>query len=384
MQLFNYIEINIFAFAILLIIFLNIRNSSEKSLFDQKLFMALICSNALILLFDTGMWFLNNNTGFLAREANIFITTVYYILNPIPCMLWSLYADFQISRDERRFSKLFVPLLIPVGINTILAIISPFNHFMFYIDKNNVYHRGKLFLVMALICLLYLVYTFVQIAKQKSVINKKEYFSLISFAFPPFFGAVIQTMFYGISIIWICMSMSLLIVFINIQNKQLYTDYLTGLYNRRQLDNYLAQRIENGILENPLAGIMIDLNSFKKINDIYGHAMGDQALEHTANILKKSVSKDDFVARYGGDEFAIIIEVNENTDLIKTVNRIRENIYKFNAKKLTPYEISLSIGFDIFDFGSGIAIQQFLKHIDDLMYEDKKKKIENYSSLKNY
>ncbi len=372
MQTFSYIEINFIAFAILLIIFFNIRIKKERYLYDQKLFMLLLLFNVMILVSDTAMWVLNLKNGESARYLNIVATTVYYMLNPVPCMLWSVYADFQMHKDEQQTKRLAGLLSIPVFLNAVLAVMSPSYQFLFYISRYNVYHRGKLFLVMCLICYFYFLYTFIQLIRNKSKIDRKQYLSLISFAFPPFFSAIIQILFYGISIIWISMSFSLLIVFINIQNNKLYTDYLTGLYNRRQLDNYLEQKLNNGLASKYLAGVMIDVNSFKQINDIYGHTAGDNALVCVADILKSSFRKNDFIARYGGDEFAVILEIKEKNELISIINHLREVTVEFNRKMKLPYQISLSIGYDLFDTKSGLTIEKFYKHIDKLMYEDKR------------
>ncbi len=372
MLTFNYIEINMIAMAILLIIFFNIRNKKESYLYDQKLFILILFFNGLILLFDTATWIVNMRSGEITRLMNNLANTIYYILNPVPCMLWSLYADFQIFKDRNRIIKISRSLSIPVIINGILAVLSPEHGFLFYIDKSNTYHRGSLFMFLCLICYFYFAYTMLKLVRKKNRMDRRQYVALVFFAFPPFISAVFQIFFYGISIIWICMAFSLLIVFINIQNNQLYTDYLTGLYNRRQLDNYLYQKIKNRMHAKYLAGVMIDVNSFKQINDIYGHTSGDNALICVSDILKRSFRKNDFIARYGGDEFVIVVEIKEQSELLGMINRLKENVEAYNGKKLIPYEISLSIGYDIYDTRSGVSIQKFYKHIDQLMYEDKR------------
>lgn len=370
--MFSYIEINLIAVTILMIIFFNIRNKKERYLYDQKLFMLILFFNILILIVDTATWVLNTKNGDHARYMNIISNTVYYILNPVPCMLWSVYADFQINKDVKRVKKISLPLSLPVLINAVLALLSPAKGLLFYVDSNNVYYRGKLFLLMCLICYFYFVYTFIMLVSKKNSIDKRQYIALVSFAFPPFLSAVFQIMFYGISVIWICMAFSLLIVFINIQNSQLYTDYLTGLYNRRQLDNYLYQKIMNKMQSKYLAGIMIDVNSFKQINDLHGHTAGDNALICVADILKKNFRKNDFIARYGGDEFVVVMEIREKAELISMIDRLKEYIEEYNLSNDIPYEISLSIGYDIYKTKSGVSVQKFYKHIDKLMYEDKR------------
>lgn len=378
MLLIAYIEINVFALIILFLIFLNIRNRSKTYAFDQKLFLTLLSANALLLVIDTFTWILDGKPGFVAKNFNLSITSLYYILNPLPCMLWSFYADYKIYRDENRHKNKLIPLYLPMIIIAILTVLSFFNDGMFYIDGNNIYHRGKLFYMLPVVTYFYFVYTFTQLVIKRKMIRKNDYIPLIVFAIPPFIGGLIQSIFYGISLLWISTTISSLIVFMNIQNNQLNTDYLTGLYNRRQLDKYLAEYVKDSTRKNNLGGIMIDVNSFKMINDVYGHIVGDQALEYTGEILKKSIRKDDFIARYGGDEFAVIIKIEKKWDLINTVKRIKDNIAMFNAQKITPYKIDLSMGYDIFDLKSGMTIKQFLKNIDNSMYKDKRRKVMQY------
>ncbi len=374
MYTFSYIEINLIALAIIVVIFLNIKNKRERYFYDQKLFTLILAFNVVILLFDTATWLLNMQPGQTAMTLNKISNTIYYMLNPVPCMLWAVYADFQISKDEPRIKKLSLPLSVPVVINAVMALLSPAFGLLFSIDENNVYHRGNLFLVMCVISLSYFLYTFFKLVRNKNLIDRKQYFSLLSFPILPVISAILQIIFYGISVIWISMAFALLIVFINIQNNMLYTDHLTGVYNRRQLDNYLSQRIKNRMRARYLAGVMIDVNSFKKINDLFGHTAGDNALIVVADILKKCFRKSDFIARYGGDEFVVVMEIREKGDLHTMINRLKQTLEAFNNKKSIPYEISLSIGYDIYKSKTGISVQKFYKHIDKLMYEDKKSK----------
>ena len=226
-----YVETNIIALIILLLIFINIRQQEENYLIEQKLFWALLGSNALLLIFDTIICVINGRMGFLAREANLTVTFIYYILNPLPGMLWSFYADYQINRDERRLKQLLIPMLIPVCINAVLAFLSIFHNFVFYIDNKNIYHRGSLFFVTAAICYFYLVLTLILIIINHKKIDGNYFLPILVFAFPPIIGGIVQILLYGISLVWICMTISVLIIFINVQNNLLYIDHLTGLFN---------------------------------------------------------------------------------------------------------------------------------------------------------
>lgn len=366
-----YLEINCVCLVILLLIYLNIHRHINKYLLDQKLFLTLVFANALILTLDSLMWLIDGTPGSWIRAVYNMVTVIYYVLNPLICALWYFYVDYYIRRSAAHLRKMIVPMLLPLFITLVLSCVSVHWNVLFSIDGNNIYHRGKFFIIMAAISFFFIGYTLGVVIANRKKLQAREFQTLLFFPAPPIIGGIIQTLFYGVSLIWVSATVSLLIIFINFQNDQLNTDFLTGLYNRRQLDDYLHSKCQNPH-HREIAGLMIDLDSFKAINDTYGHDCGDRALKDVAEILKATFGKSDFVARFGGDEFVVIMETNERTDLDRAVTRLRENVARFNARKAVPYELSLSIGCDCY-FPKGRTSANYLKHIDELMYADKQK-----------
>jgi diguanylate cyclase (GGDEF)-like protein len=116
---------------------------------------------------------------------------------------------------------------------------------------------------------------------------------------------------------------------------------------------------------------MLDMDHFKEINDKLGHAAGDMALRDMSEIIKNSIGPADFAARYGGDEFVIAVK-SEPPPLL---SRLQEAIQKFNDPKKRTYQIQMSFGYDIFVTGTDQIVQDFLGHIDSLMYAQKKYKM---------
>lgn len=367
-----YIEINVFALLILFVIFMSIHYRTSRYLYDDKIFLALLSFNALSLVNNSLELLVDGRLGPFLREFHLIVSSMGFIFASIALILWCLYARYQVYRDENKTKKILIPLLIPACINAAFAILSCFGEYYFSLDKNNYYHREKLFVFYAALCFSYILYTQIFIIIKQKQITKKHFLPLVIFAIPPLVGGTIQTVFYGVSLIWIGMTLSVLIIFLSIQNDQLYTDHLTGLSNRRHLDRYLQERTKRGNQGGLLAGIIIDLDFFKHINDTWGHSVGDQALVYAGKILEMSFRKNDLICRYGGDEFIVIFEIEKEADLIEAVNRLNMNVIKFGEQNPTPYKINFSMGYDIYNFNPETNIQSFLKHLDSLMYENKK------------
>ena len=103
-----------------------------------------------------------------------------------------------------------------------------------------------------------------------------------------------------------------------------YHDQLTGLYNRRAFLEH-AYLVSASIFRRngTLAIMIIDLNKFKQINDIYGHQAGDEVLKLASQKLKNQLRKSDLIARIGGDEFVVLAEVENPEDAEKVAKKLR-------------------------------------------------------------
>ena len=170
-------------------------------------------------------------------------------------------------------------------------------------------------------------------------------------------------------------------------NEKLYTDVLTGIYNRR----FFEEKIKN--MEDEAGIAVIDLDDFKLHNDTYGHSAGDAALITTANIIKKYIRKTDILIRYGGDEFLLILPSIKKHIFEDKLKLIREKIHDTVVPKYEKMQLSVSIGGAIFREGN---IEDAVASADRQMYiaknyknmvvtewdENGKKKEENSASEK--
>jgi two-component system cell cycle response regulator len=150
------------------------------------------------------------------------------------------------------------------------------------------------------------------------------------------------------------------------------TDSLTGVFNRFQFDRVIQEKLSNAkAFDATFALLFLDLDHFKNINDTLGHQAGDQMLKSVATRLKAELSGNDFIARMGGDEFAIIIDRIRPDNAVDVVaNRIIESLSKPHNLGGMKVVVSCSIGFSIFP-KDGDTHEMLMRNADTAMYHAK-------------
>lgn len=376
MRFVGFMEANFFALLVLIIIYFNARKYSYRHAFEQKLYTYLIFSNIFMLVIDIMRMYINGKENTYMFEFNFITNFIMFALTPLVAMLWSIYIDYKVFMDRRKIKRVFKYMSIFFILNLIiliLGILGILKGKAFYIDSNNVYHRGELHKIPIIISYCYIIYSIIIIRLNKNIIDDGDYKSLRLFCIPPFIGGILQSLISGLKLVWISMALSMFIIFLYVQNNLLHVDVLTGLYNRRNLEKYLKNIFSQTNKPKTIAGILIDINDFKYINDTFGHDEGDRALVSIAKILKDSFKKDDFISRYAGDEFIIISEVKDYDELIEKIKKLKDTIDEFNKSSSNKYKISMSKGYEIFKNDSNITLEEFINTIDTLMYEDKER-----------
>jgi diguanylate cyclase (GGDEF)-like protein len=163
-------------------------------------------------------------------------------------------------------------------------------------------------------------------------------------------------------------------------SKQAYSDTVTGLPNRRALDERLEQEVLSARRTGfPFSVIMMDLDGFKEINDTYGHAVGDQVLRALFNYLATGLRSSDFLARYGGDELTLILSQSDLPPARLVTEKILEKLEHFNF----PFDdgsrvkIGLSGGIAIYPIHA-VSGADLLRAADAALYHAKKTQRGNF------
>jgi diguanylate cyclase (GGDEF)-like protein len=378
LAMYEYIEVNMIGIVLLLTMFLfNRKKEGSVRNREQKYFTRMLILNILILLADIGIYLLRGHgTPALIALNHVFCAS-YFAMHLWFCYNWGMYVLAKICPRHRSDLPERRIMLFPAAVNTVIAAVSPLTGWLYSLSETNVYKRGPLIWLPFTAAILYWALCIFIIMREKKYPTKNsepgEYRLLLLFPLPLVVGNILQMCFYGLSIVWVCSVISMLIIFIDIQNDQLSRDMLTGLYNRRETNIQLIWEINHLHSAKDLLFIaMLDIDHFKKINDTYGHLAGDRALSLVAGILRMKCRKTDFISRFGGDEFLLIGHVKEKRNVDMIVQRIENALDSAGKAQHLSYSLSVSVGYTVLRPGDEVTVDSALNEADRKMYEVKR------------
>jgi diguanylate cyclase (GGDEF)-like protein len=146
-----------------------------------------------------------------------------------------------------------------------------------------------------------------------------------------------------------------------------YIDGLTGVFNRRLFERRIAEEIERAVrYDNPLSVIMVDIDHFKRVNDEFGHLLGDEVLRSVSHLFGQALRKPDTCCRYGGEEFAIILPETSGAKAMKVAEKLRRLVADYEFPGI-PTPITISAG--VADFPRcGKTRDDLVRAADDSLY----------------
>jgi diguanylate cyclase (GGDEF)-like protein len=150
------------------------------------------------------------------------------------------------------------------------------------------------------------------------------------------------------------------------------TDPLTGLHNRRQMMEILEKEMERSKRTgDPLSLILIDVDNFKKINDIYGHQRGDQVLKNLGRIFRKHLRQYDSVARFGGEEFSLIMPSTDCAEAFGIADRVRQEVAQMVDAEVEALKVTISLGVAVYFPGQVQSSDDLIRKADFALYRAK-------------
>ena len=300
------------------------------------------------------------------------LNTLMYVFSSCAGLLWVLFVELKTYGNLSKVKKYPVGIYLPATLAVVFLVMNLFvQGFIFSIDENYVYSRGGFAWLIYAVIIYYCLYSIGIIVSSRQKGIRIRFFPISYFIIPTLIGILVQGLYYGMALGWSALALSLVFVYVSMQNETIYIDGLTGLYNRNFLDVITAGssiRIKNG-----LYGIMIDMDDFKVINDTYGHLTGDDAIREVGELLMRSITENCIALRYAGDEFIVLVESDTAADVDMVMDFIRNEAKKFNEQSKKPYKLSFSMGYSYYDSSRG-NMDLFLQLMDQNMYEEKRGK----------
>lgn len=338
---------------------------------DMRLLQQMMVTIGIANISDCCVYYLAGSSNIVIKVL-VFLSGSGLFLGNV--MIGYLWAKFIMVHMNIPFSDIRRNIYRTIGlISIVLLVINIFYPLVFSVSDGR-YQRGFAYITFLIFAAFYILDSLYLYVKRVKKNGSLKLFPVHIFLIPVILGVVIQAFFVEIAITWTSIAISVAGIMTALKNEIIFTDCLTGLYNRVYLE-FLHKRACNK-KDCWVSGIMIDLNGFKQINDNYGHAEGDLALCIVADLLRKSFSEYGVVTRYAGDEFVIMLNTTDDQLIQKIIKSAKKNFVTENEKSDKPYQLSASMGYAITNL-SNETIDDFMNRIDEQMYQDKMKYYEH-------
>lgn len=367
---FSVLTANIISILLIGTLYLANRQKAEYDR-DMRLLQQMMVTIGIANISDCCVYYLAGSSNIVIKVL-VFLSGSGLFLGNV--MIGYLWAKFIMVHMNIPFSDIRRNIYRTIGlISIVLLVINIFYPLVFSVSDGR-YQRGFAYIIFLIFAAFYILDSLYLYVKRVKKNGSLKLFPVHIFLIPVILGVVIQAFFVEIAITWTSIAISVAGIMTALKNEIIFTDCLTGLYNRMYLE-FIHKRACNK-KDCWVSGIMIDLNGFKQINDNYGHAEGDLALCIVADLLRKSFSEYGVVTRYAGDEFVIMLNTTDDQLIQKIIKSAKKNFVTENEKNDKPYQLSASMGYAITNL-SNETIDDFMNRIDEQMYHDKMKYYEH-------
>lgn len=339
---------SIVPFSVLIMFLVVIRSNPLFNKRQNTMLVAAVVINILMIavigadLLLSGVSF---ETAYIFRRITSFLN---FACSPaVPLLLYTIY------KKEKKSAWFFLPAVL----NLLLCGVSIFCKLIFYIAPENTYDRGPLFFVPFAVCLFYIAAIFFQPAKYQARSKRVERLLLLAIVGLLLLNMYLEIAFSMRMLVWNGSAAGLVLYYLLLNIHNFALDPLTGAYNRIMYNNALEGA--NG--STPCLLALIDINDFKQVNDLHGHAAGDRCLIEFTAVLSRCFQGCAAVYRIGGDEFALLSKGRGREQFSKCLELARVEA----GKK----DVRFACGIAEYD-GTG-DIEETQRQIDKRMYENK-------------
>ena len=283
-------------------------------------------------------------------------------------------------RLNNRWQKIMMWVL---GLNAALQVISAFTGWMITIDAQNHYSHGPLFPIYLGVCLaiyLLIILEFLIYGKSYKRQNRTSLYAVMLLVIT---GIGMQELLTGIRTAYLGMTIGAALMFIHytefsqleadsnfaMQQHELLTDPLTGLYNRYAYSQALTDYSDPGNLPEGFAAFSIDINGLKQVNDARGHEAGDELIRGAAECISRVFGVGTACYRTGGDEFAVLASAAGEADAEAKLDDLQAAVHSWKGSG--EHALSMSAGYALAGNHPGLNAEELIRKSDLAMYNAK-------------
>lgn len=369
-----YLEINLIS--IVLVAFVHFKANGLTKMVAQRNFLMAIDAQLAFFMSDTLFAMMFYELFPKNAVLEFFSKEVYFLSTSLLCFFWFVYFEYLQQSPFVRDRKRIWQSSFLVWAMVILLIVNIFTGICFHVDPDGTYGRGPLFIVLYIISYSYVFFTciraFIRLFKKQYYQQRRLLIKLALFPVAPAIAGIIQFFCPELPVACAALAFSTLVIYMDWMDSVIAVDPLTRLNNRKMLDYHYEQWHDDKETNASLYLLMIDANKFKSINDTYGHIQGDKALIRIADAMRLALrghNRRFNIARFGGDEFAILVWAESEDDIITLEQRIHTTLANLNAREHSPYELTVSIGHE--QASHDISLKDLIEKADAKLYEEK-------------
>ncbi len=317
------------------------------------------------------------------NRIGVFLGTIFTIINLSAvcfCVFeWFLFIENKLESKFLAKTKGRLLFAFPLFVLIIILVSSPWTKLVFYYDAAGMFQRGPLYIAIIGMSGIYLLHAsfhlLINLKYADTPKKRREHIILMLFLVFPITAGIIDYIIPHLPVLELLALLGIVVIFTGMQNEQIYVDTLTGLHNRRGASEYLQEHLFYASPDNPVHIFIVDVDDFKKVNDLYGHAEGDNVMKLIASVINEFHNEYGFyTARWGGDEFVLLFEGELDCEPSAIIERLNRRLQEKCEELTKPYNLKLSGGYSS-TYDRRITEEAIFKSADEVLYENKKKNL---------
>lgn len=371
-----YFEVNIICILVLAIIGFNIKYSEYSPGRRPRVLTKLITFTIGFYILDI-LGGYNRIHNLEAHPTLVYIiTSAYFLFFEISAYIWFFYSEILHNKDFFDKKRKHIILALPIVFLFVLLVVSYFNGCLFSVTDENGYTRGPIFALQSVVSFTYIFVAGVRClyfaSKSKRSSNYSDLLTFAVYSFITLICGILQFVIGEFPVMIIGDTLSIFLLYLHYLRNMISLDPLTQVPNRRKFLYQVTETEKTLHYNEELYFMFVDVDSFKTINDKYGHIEGDRVLEEISHIIRKFCKKHDcYCGRFGGDEFAIVQKISKRKQF-NSPEEIYDLIKDKGIKTQDDTPVTVSIGYA--KFVPDDSINDLVSRADENMYKVKSAK----------